>query len=63
MSTLAPDPGADNVTGVKVAETPRGNPVIENETAALKPPLTATFSVVLLFDPAATEIELAERAA
>jgi hypothetical protein len=60
LSTLAPDPGADSVAGVKVAETPLGNPVTENETAALNPPLTATFSVTLLFDPAVTETELAE---
>ena len=29
LSTLAPDPGAASVTGVKVAETPLGNPVTD----------------------------------
>jgi hypothetical protein len=48
---------------VNAAETPLGNPVTEKETAALKPPLTATFSVKLLFDPGATEMELAEAVA
>ena len=35
-----PEPGADKVAGVKLAEIPLGNPVTEKETAALKPPLT-----------------------
>lgn len=60
LSTLLPDPGADKVAGVKVAETPLGNPVMEKETAALKPPLTATLSVALLFDAAGTITEFAE---
>jgi hypothetical protein len=63
FSTLVPAPGADRMTGVNVAETPPGNPVTENETAALKPPLTTTFSVTLLFDPAVRETELAETVA
>ena len=63
LTTLLPDPGADKVTGVKTDETPLGNPVTEKETAALKPPLTVTFSVMLSFDPAVTESEFAEAAA
>jgi len=68
FSTLLPDPGADKVTGVKTDETPLGNPVTEKETAALNPPLTVTFSVMLsfdppsdpMFDPAVTEREFAD---
>lgn len=63
LSTLLPDPGALSLAGVKVSETPPGNPVIEKVTAALKPPLTVTFKVRLLFDPPVTESEFAERAA
>lgn len=62
LSTLLPDPGAGNVAGVNVAETPAGNPVMESVTAALNPPLTATVTLVLLFDPAVTESELEEAA-
>ncbi len=51
------------MAGVKVSETPLGNPVIEKVTAALKPPLTVTFRVRLLFDPSVTESEFAETAA
>jgi hypothetical protein len=51
LSTLPPDPGGDRVAGLKAAETPLGNPVIEKATAALKPPLIVTFSVMLSFDP------------
>jgi hypothetical protein len=60
LRTLLPDPGARRVAGVKAAETPLGSPVTEKPTAALKPPLTVTFKVMLLCDPAATERELAE---
>jgi hypothetical protein len=64
LNTLLPDPGAESVTGVKVAVIPLGNPVTEKPTAALNPPLTVTVSVMLWFEitpaPAVTEIELAE---
>ena len=63
MRTLLPDPGADRVAGVKAAETPLGNPLSVKATAALKPPLTATVTVMPLLDPAATESELADNAA
>jgi len=63
LTTLLPDPGAGSLAGVKTAETPLGNPVIAKATAALKPPLTVTFSVTLLFDPSVTETEFAETAA
>jgi hypothetical protein len=63
LSALLPAPGADRLAGVKIAETPLGSPVTEKETPALKPPLTVTFNVRLLFDPALTDRELAERAA
>jgi hypothetical protein len=63
LSTLLPDPGADSLAGAKVPETPLGNPVIAKATAALKPPLTVTFRVTLLFDPSMTETEFAETAA
>jgi hypothetical protein len=63
LRVLDPDPGADNVAGVKAAETPVGNPVTEKATAALKPPLTVTVRVTLLFDPSLTVRELAEAAA
>ena len=62
LRTLLPDPGAARLVGVKAAVTPLGNPVTEKATAALNPPLTVTFSVTLLFDPAVTETELAEDA-
>lgn len=60
LRTLAPDPGADSVAGVKDAETPFGSPVTEKAMAALNPPLTATFRATSLFDPAVTEREFAE---
>ena len=63
LRTLAPDPGADRVAGVKVAEIPLGSPVTEKATAVLKPPLTVTFRVTLLFDPAVTEREFEEAVA
>ena len=47
LNTLLPDPGAESVTGVKVAVIPLGNPVTEKPTAALNPPLTVTVSVML----------------
>ena len=61
--TLLPDPGAGSVTGVKAAVTPAGNPVTEKATAALKPPLTVTFSVTLALDPAGTDTEFSDSAA
>jgi len=60
LSTLLPDPGAGRVAGVKAAVTPLGNPVTEKATAALKPPLTATFTLMLLLDPAVSEREFAD---
>ena len=63
LSTELPDPGADKVAGVNAPETPLGNPVTEKDTAALNPPLTVTFTPVLLFDPAVTGRALADRAA
>ena len=63
MKTLLPDPGADKLAGVKIPETPARNPVNEKATAELKPPLTVTFKVTLLFDPAVTEREFADSAA
>ena len=63
ISTLLPDPGADNAAGWNPPETPVGNPVTEKDTAALNPPLTVTFTPVLLFDPAVTDRALADRAA
>ena len=63
LRVLAPDPGAGRVAGVKVAEIPLGSPVTEKATAALKPPLTATFRLRLPFDPAVTEIEVEEAVA
>jgi len=58
LRTLLPDPGDAIVAGVKAAVTPPGNPVTEKATVALKPPLTATLIVTLVFDPGMTEIEL-----
>jgi hypothetical protein len=63
LSTLEPEPGAGRVAGVKLAETPLGSPVTENATIALKPPVTVTFSVTLLLEPAGTARELEEAAA
>jgi hypothetical protein len=60
LRTLLPEPGAANDPGVKTAVTPLGSPVTENLTAASKPPLTVTFRVRLLFDPAVTGRELAD---
>jgi len=60
LSTVLPAPGAERVEGVKTAETPVGNPATEAVTAALNPPLTVTFALMRLFDPAVTEIEFAE---
>jgi len=39
---------------VNVAEIALGNPATEKATGALKPPLTVTVSVMLLFDPSLT---------
>ena len=63
LSTLEPEPGAGRVAGVNLAETPMGNPVTENATAALKPPVTVTFSAALLLEPAGTAREPEEAAA
>ena len=60
LRTLLPDPGAERVPGVSAAETPAGSPVTENATAALKPALTVTFTLMLWFDPAVTEREFAD---
>ena len=60
---LLPDPGGGRLAGVNPAVTPPGSPVTENVTAALKPPLTATFTLTLLFDPAVSEREFAGRVA
>jgi hypothetical protein len=49
-----PEPGADNVTGGKVAERPLGNPATEKATLALKPPLTVTIRATLLRFPETT---------
>ena len=63
LRTLKPDPGAAKVACVNVAEIPLGNPVTEKETGALKPPLTVTVRVRLLFDPAVTAREFEEATA
>ena len=63
LRTLLPDPGAGKVAGMKVAETPLGNPVTEKVMPALKPPLTVVPRVTLLFDPAVTETALEAAAA
>jgi hypothetical protein len=60
LRTLPPDPGDGRLAGVKAPVTPLGNPVTEKATVPLKPPLTATLNVTLLFDPGMTETELAE---
>jgi hypothetical protein len=60
LITLLPNPGAGRVAGVKVAVTPLGSPVTEKAMAALNPPLTATFTLTLLLDPAVSERELAD---
>lgn len=62
LSTVPPEPGGARAGGVKVAETPAGNPAMVNEIAALNPPLTLTVNVRLLFDAAATLTEPAEEA-
>lgn len=62
LSTALPAPGAERVDGVKTAETPVGSPATEGITTALNPPLTVTFALMRLFDPAVTEIEFAESA-
>jgi hypothetical protein len=48
---------------VKVTEIPLGNPVTEKVTGALKPSLTVTVRVMLLFDSAVREREFAEAVA
>ncbi len=54
LRILVPDPGAARLACVNDAEIPLGNPLIEKATGALKPPLTVTIRVVLLFEPAMT---------
>ena len=60
LRTLLPEPGADSVAGLNAAVIPAGKPLTEKVTAALKPPLTVTFKVTLLFDPPVTERAFAE---
>jgi hypothetical protein len=62
FKTPLPEPRAEKVAGVNAAEMPVGNPVTEKTTAALKPPLTVTLKLTLLFAPALTERELADNA-
>lgn len=63
LRTPLPDPGAEKADGVNTVDTPVGNPDTEKATAALKPPLTVTLKLTLLFPPATTEREFAESAA
>ena len=42
---LEPAPGAVNDAGANDAVTPEGRPLIDNATAELNPPLTATVTV------------------
>jgi hypothetical protein len=63
LRTPLPDPGTEKADGVSTDETPFGNPDTERATAALKPPLTVTLKLTLLFPPATTEREFAESAA
>lgn len=52
--TLFPEPGAAIVAGVNAPETPVGNPVTENATAALKVEFGVLVNVTVLEPPAAT---------
>jgi hypothetical protein len=54
---LLPDPGAARLAGVKEAVKPDGSALVENATAELKPPETATVSVTELLEPGATDTE------
>ena len=63
FSVLVPDPGLASVAGVNAPVTPVGRPVIASATAALKPLLTVTVTVLLAFEPGITEVELDESAA
>ena len=63
VRVLFPDPGATRLAGLNAAVTPVGSPVTEKATAALKPPLIATFIDKLLVERAATESVLAESVA
>ncbi len=54
LRILVPDPGAARAACVNEPEIALGNPVMEKATGALKPPLTVTVKVVLLFEPAVT---------
>ena len=45
VSTELPDPGADNVPGLKLAVTPVGKPVTDRVTGALNPLLTVTLAL------------------
>lgn len=51
LRILVPDPGAARAACVNEPEIALGNPVMEKATGALKPPLTVTVRVVLLFEP------------
>ena len=55
VSVALPLPGAAIELGVKVAVTPEGKPDTDNETTALKPPLTVLEMVVLPEAPWATD--------
>src|SRR5260221_9168744 len=55
VSVELPLPGAAIELGLKVADTPAGKPVTDNETTALKPPLTVVEMVVLPELPWATD--------
>jgi hypothetical protein len=57
LSTLVPDPGAENWAGVRVDVTPVGNPLTESETAELNPPLTLTVRFRVPLAPAASGTE------
>jgi hypothetical protein len=49
-----PDPGAAMLVGLKLAVTPVGRPLADNEIAALKPPEIAAVTVDCPEPPAAT---------
>jgi hypothetical protein len=57
--TLLPEPGAAIVAGVNAPETPAGNPVTENATAALKVEFGVLVNVTVLELAAATLTEVA----
>jgi hypothetical protein len=55
VSVEVPLPGAAMEAGLKVAVTPAGNPEADNETAELKPPLTAVVMAEVPVAPWVTE--------